>query len=139
MATEDDTGATPDGRIEEERRRLWRRRQLRRGLYTGAFLAVVGLTYFVFLDFLGFSFAQLTTDRATTQMGKFVDGLLPPNFVDMTTYTKENEMTGIGALLVSLTAWEFDLLWGVIPGIWPTHIMDTLAAANNSVSASPAR
>ena len=129
MAADDATGTTRDDRIEEERRRLWRRRQLRRGLYASAFLGVIGLTYFVFLDFLGFSFAQLTTDRATTQMGKFVDGLLPPNFVDMTTYTKENEIAGIEGLVVSLTAWEFGLLWNVIPGVWPTHIMDTLATA----------
>jgi phosphonate transport system permease protein len=130
MATDDATESTRDDRIAEERRRLWRRRQLRRGLYAGAFLGVIGLTYFVFLDFLGFSFAQLTTDRATTQMGKFVNGLLPPNFVDLTTYTKKNEITGIEALVTTLTAWEFDLLWGVIPGVWPTHVMDTLAGAS---------
>jgi phosphonate transport system permease protein len=130
MATDDATGTNRDDRVEEERRRLWRRRQLRRGLYTGAFIGVIGLTYFVFLDFLGFSFAQLTTDRATTQMGKFVDGLLPPNFVDTTTYTKENGITGLEGLIASLSAWEFGLLWGVIPGVWPTHIMDTLAGAN---------
>ncbi|MBS3761325.1 MAG: hypothetical protein KGY43_07655, partial [Halodesulfurarchaeum sp.] len=109
---------------------LWRRRQFRRMLYLTAFLGVVGLTYFVFLDFLGFSFAQLTTDRATTQMGKFVGGLFPPNFEDMTIHTKESEITGLEALVTSLTAWEFGLLWGVIPGIWPTHIMETLTQAN---------
>jgi len=136
MATDDrsagdaEPSVNADTRIENARRRLWRRRQLRRGLYLGAFLSVVGLTYFVFLDFLGFSFAQLTTDRATTQMGKFVDGLLPPNFEDVTTYTKENEITGLDALWVTLSTWEFGLLWGVVPGLWPTHIMDTLAAAN---------
>jgi phosphonate transport system permease protein len=130
MATDDATTSDRDDHIEDARRRLWRRRQLRRGVYAGAFLAVVGLTYFVFLDFLGFSFAQLTTDRATTEMGKFVNGLLPPNFVDMTTYTKDNGIEGLEALVVSLTAWEFGFLWGVIPGVWPTHIMDTLAAAN---------
>ncbi|MEF8826915.1 MAG: phosphate/phosphonate ABC transporter permease [Halapricum sp.] len=130
MATADGTPSAPEPHVEAARKHLWRRRQLRRVLYLTTFLGVIGLTYFVFLDFLGFSFAQLTTDRATTQMGKFVNGLFPPNFEDMTTYTKANEITGLEALVTSLTAWEFGLLWGVIPGLWPTHITDTLAQAN---------
>jgi len=132
MATGDasDQETARGTRIERARRQLWRRRQFRRGLYGFSLVAVLALTYFVFLDFLQFSFAELTSDRATTQMGKFVNGLLPPNFVDMTTYTKDNEISGLAALWASLTAWEFGLLWGFIPGIWPTHIMDTLAEAS---------
>ena len=119
-----------DPHIEEARRYLWRRRQIRRLLSLGGVLGVASLTYFVFLDFLGFSFGQLLTDRATTQMGRFVNGLFPPNFEDITTYTKANEITGLQALVVTLTTWEFGLLWGIIPGLWPTHVMETLAQAN---------
>jgi phosphonate transport system permease protein len=129
MASEmQDDSATP--RIEDARKRLWRRRQFRRLLYVGILAGVVYLTYFVFLDFLGFSFSTLTSERATTQMQSFVNGLLPPNFEDFTTYTKTNEITGLEALITSLTTWDIGLLWGVIPGVWPTHIMDTLAQAN---------
>jgi phosphonate transport system permease protein len=136
MATESE-----DGHVGDVKERLRRRRLLRRGLYVGGFLGVVYLTYFIFLDFLGFEFAQFTTDRAQTEFGRFVDGLLPPNFVDLTTYTKENEITGLQALATTLTAWEFGLLWGIIPGIWPTHVMDTLAqaqAGNGNVMVSAA-
>jgi phosphonate transport system permease protein len=140
MATDDAT-TSDAGRIGDAKDRLWRRRMVRRGLYVGAVAGLIYLTYFVFLDFLGFEFAQLTTQRAQTQFGKFVNGLLPPNFVDLTTHTKENEITGLEALVVTLTTWEFGLLWGVIPGIWPTHIMDTLAqaqAGNGNVIVSAA-
>jgi len=127
MATDNSTN---DNRIEQARKHLWRRRQLRRGLYLGALLGVLYLTYFVFLDFLGFSFAQLTSERATTQMQNFVGGLFPPNCEDITTYTKDKEIGGLTALYTTLTAWEPGLVWGVVPGIWPTHIMDTLAEAS---------
>jgi phosphonate transport system permease protein len=132
MATEDAPGSESSEapRIEDARQQLWRRRQLRRGLYVFALASVLALTYFVFLDFLQFSFAELTSDRATTQMQQFVNGLLPPNFEDLTTYTKTNEITGLTALWIALTTWEPGLLWGVIPGIWPTHIMETLAEAS---------
>jgi phosphonate transport system permease protein len=129
MATDDATSDIQSS-IEDARQRLWRKRMIRRGLYLGGFVAVIYLTYFVFLDFLGFKFAELTTERAQTQFGKFVGGLLPPNFVDLTTYTKQNEITGFAALTTTLFTWEFGLLWGFIPGIWPTHIMDTLAQAS---------
>jgi len=124
--------STDDDRsdVEQAREVLWRRRWLRRSLYAALLFGVVGLTYFVFLEFLGFSFAQLTSERATTEMQKFIGGLFPPNFEDMTTYTKDNGISGLEALVVSLTSWELGLLWGVIPGIWPTHVMDTLATAN---------
>jgi phosphonate transport system permease protein len=126
MATE--TGPE-SGRIDDARRRLRRNRLLRRGLYVGAFLGLAYLTFFVFLEFLNFEFAELTNERATTEFGRFINGLLPPNFEDLTTYTKANEITGVEALVTTLTAWEFGLLWGVVPGLWPTHIMDTLAQA----------
>ena len=129
MAT-DDASSELAQNIEDARRRLWRKRMIRRGLYVTAFLTIVYLTYFVFLDFLGFKFADLTTQRAQREFGKFVGGLLPPNFVDLTTYTKNNEITGFAALTTALFTWEFGLLWGVIPGIWPVHIMDTLAQAS---------
>jgi phosphonate transport system permease protein len=129
MATDD---ATTDisSSIEDARQRLWRKRMVRRGLYIGAFAAVIYLTYFVFLDFLGFNFADLTTPRAQREFSKFVGGLLPPNFEDLTLYTKENEIKGFAALTTALFTWEFGLLWGLIPGVWPTHIMDTLAQAS---------
>ncbi len=140
MAAEDAV-ESGGGKIGEARERLRRRRLLRRGLYLGGFLGLIYLTYFVFLDFLGFEFAQFTTDRAQTELGRFVGGLLPPNFEDLTTYTKENEIIGLQALVTTLTAWEFGFLWGIIPGIWPTHIMDTLAqaqAGNGNVIVSAA-
>jgi phosphonate transport system permease protein len=132
MATEDAVSGDADdaSRIDEARERLWRRRQLRRVAYLGLFAAIAYLTFAVFLDFLGFNFAELTSQRAQTQFGNFIGGLLPPNFEDLTLHTKNNEITGLEALWVSISAWEFGLLWGVIPGIWPTHIMNTLAQAN---------
>jgi phosphonate transport system permease protein len=128
MAADDTPQQTAS--IEEMRRQLWRTRMLRRGAYIGGFLVIVSLTYFVFLDFLGFAFADLTTERAQREFGKFIGGLVPPNFEDLTTYTKSNEISGLAALTTTLSTWEFGLLWGVVPGLWPTHIMETLAQAS---------
>ncbi len=118
-----------DDRIESARQRLWRQRLLKRGVVIVGLVGLLYLTNNVFLDFLGFDFRQLTNERAQTQMRSFIDGLLPPNFEDLTTHTKAEEITGLDALWVTLSTWEFGLLWGIIPGLWPTHIMDTLAGA----------
>ena len=83
---------------EEQLRRLERRRRLKQLLEVGLVAAVLVLTY------LGLQFVQFEPGDLAKQIPeeiKFIQGFLPPNFVDFTIYTQNNGISGLRAIPAS--------------------------------------
>ncbi|WP_327051242.1 phosphonate ABC transporter, permease protein PhnE [Halomicrococcus gelatinilyticus] len=84
---------------DEQLRRLERRRRLTQLLEVGLVVAVLALTY------LGLQFIQFEPGDLVKQIPeeiKFIQGFLPPNFVDFTVYTQNNGISGLQAVPASL-------------------------------------
>jgi phosphonate transport system permease protein len=86
--------------IHEKKRELASQRLKRRLLTGGLVAGVLILTYFG-MQFLGFSLS--TFFRRAPQISTVVEGFLPPDFVDFTTYSKDNEIHGLSGLIASIT------------------------------------
>jgi len=82
------------------RERLDREQRVRRVLglvgVVGVLLATAGM-----MTYLGFTLANIV--RQIPNWLEFVGAFLQPNFVDFTSYTRENDVGGLRAILVSLT------------------------------------
>ncbi|WP_137284357.1 phosphonate ABC transporter, permease protein PhnE [Halorussus salinisoli] len=85
-------------RIDETLRTLERRRRIRQLFGVGILAVVLVVTYFG-LNFIGFDPKELWAQ--VPQEIEFVKGFVPPNFVDFTVYTSQNEITGLKAIPAS--------------------------------------
>ena len=77
---------------------LERRRRIRQVFGIGVLAAVLGATY-LGLQFIGFELGELV--RQIPSEVEFIKGFVPPNFVDFTVYTTENEISGLRAIPAS--------------------------------------
>ena len=85
-------------RITETLTALDRRRRIRQLFVVGFLVVVLAATYFG-LDFIGFQPRELW--KQVPQEIEFLKGFVPPNFVDFTIYTAENDITGLQAITAS--------------------------------------
>jgi len=84
--------------IRATRQRLDRRRLGRQGLALVLLAVVLAATY------LGLRFVQFDLGDVVAQLPEewaFVQGFFPPNFVEFTLYTQENDIGGLGAIPAS--------------------------------------
>jgi len=85
-------------RITETLTALDRRRRIRQLFVVGFLVMVLAATYFG-LNFIGFQPRELW--KQVPQEIEFLKGFVPPNFVDFTIYTAENDITGLQAITAS--------------------------------------
>jgi len=85
-------------RITETLTALDRRRRIRQLFMVGFLVMVLAATYFG-LNFIGFQPRELW--KQVPQEIEFLKGFVPPNFVDFTIYTAENDITGLQAITAS--------------------------------------
>jgi phosphonate transport system permease protein len=85
-------------RITETLTALDRRRRIRQLFMVGFLVVVLAATYFG-LNFIGFQPKELW--KQVPQEIEFLKGFVPPNFVDFTIYTAENDITGLQAITAS--------------------------------------
>ncbi|WP_458208224.1 PhnE/PtxC family ABC transporter permease [Haladaptatus sp. NG-SE-30] len=101
--------------ITQLRQRIEREQRIRRifgGLGVLAVLLVTGAG----MTYLGFTLAQIIRQFGTWL--NFVGAFFNPNFVDFTSFTRENDINGLRAIWVSFTH--------------PQHIIDTITQASPS-------
>jgi phosphonate transport system permease protein len=85
-------------RIDETLDILERKRRIRHLLGVGLLTVIIAATYFG-LEFIGFAPRDLWNQ--IPQEIEFVKGFFPPNFVDFTVYTQQNNITGLQAIPAS--------------------------------------
>ena len=105
---------TTDTEVQAVKDRLWKSRMIKRSFLLGLLVGILVLTWFC-LGYLGFEFKTLTSERATSELGKFVGGLLPPSFEDLTQATQREEITGLDGVFYTITH--------------PMSLVDSLASA----------
>src|SRR6056297_2431362 len=87
-----------NSRIDETLRALERRRRIRQLFGVGLLAVVLAATYFG-LNFIGFEPKELWAQ--VPQEIEFAKSFVPPNFVDFTIYTSQNDITGLQAIPAS--------------------------------------
>jgi len=86
--------------VREKLRSLDRLRRLRYLLWLGILGFVLGVTYWGF-GFIGFQ-PRVVLGRLPAMYDFIAQGFFPPDFQNLTVFTKDNEITGLGAIPASL-------------------------------------